>query len=153
MASPNYYSNNNTVNELPEETIRMQYRNFVDPEFWRENEGDYNYSQPGTMVVNGKLISNATLIKDLGLEVSNNENDFSDPGVGDMPDSNENTEIRRTSAYRNNTTRTKRKVSPPKKKSKAKTKKQNNRFGFKKAFGALGKSIKKLTGRSRRRRA
>jgi hypothetical protein len=105
------------------------------------------------MMVNGKLISNQTLIKDLGLEVSNNENDFSDPGVGDMPDSNENTEIRRSTVHRNKTTRTKRKVSPPKTKSKAKTKKQNNRFGFKKVFGALGKGIKKLTGRSRRRRA
>jgi len=140
----------NYVDELPEKTIQMQYRNFVDPEFWRENENDYNYSQPEYIIVNGKPVLNTTLMKDLGLEVSNNENDFSDPGVADMPDSNEDTEIRRSTAHRNN--RTKRKVSPPKKKSKVKTQKQNNRFGFKKALGALGKGIKKLTGRSRRRK-
>jgi hypothetical protein len=140
----------NYVDELPEKTIQMQYRNFVDPEFWRENENDYNYSQPEYIIVNGKPVLNTTLMKDLGLEVSNNENDFSDPGVADMPDSNEDTEIRRSTAHRNN--RTKRKISPPKKKSKVKTQKQNNRFGFKKALGALGKGIKKLTGRSRRRK-
>ncbi len=161
-----YTQNNwNYVDELPVETVQMQYRNFVDPEFWRENEGDYNYSQPGYVIINGRPVLNTTLIKNLGLEVSNNENDFSDPGAGDMPNSNSNAgRIRRVKRLHNvsnnsnsnyNSRRIRKSVAVHSKSTRAKksaTKKGNNRFGFKKVFGALGRGIKKLTGRTRRNR-
>ena len=126
-------------NRLPDETIRMGYQNFVDPEFWNPRD---NQSTPGFVMIEGKPVLNTTTLEELGLEVSNTENDFSDPGARDMLNENNRYRIRRSSAIR-----TRRRKG----KGKRSTKRRNNRFGFKKAFGNLSKGLKKLTGKSRRR--
>jgi hypothetical protein len=126
-----------TNNELPDNVIEMQYKNFVDPSFWHPDE-EYSYKNNDYVIVNGKPVPTTTTLKELNLEVSNNENDFSDPGADDMPNNNNTYRIHRT---------TRRKVSSSKKKKNSVT--RNNRFGFKKAFGSIRKGLKKITGRRR----
>jgi hypothetical protein len=128
-----------TNNQLPYNVIEMQYKNFVDPSFWHPDE-EYSYKNNDYVIVDGKLVPATTTLKELGLEVSNNENEFSDPGAENMSSNNNNRRIRRT-------TRRRSKVSSSKKKKH--TVKQNNRFGFKKVFGSIRKGLKKITGRRR----
>jgi hypothetical protein len=131
-----------SVHKMNNAVIEMQYRNFVDPGFWHPDEENM-YRDVDYVMIDGKPVDALTTLKELGLEVSNNENDFSDPGARNVSSNNNNRRIRRTTRVRT----VKRKGSSQKKK-----KTPNNRFGFKKAFGALTRSLKKITGRSRRRR-
>jgi hypothetical protein len=123
--------------QLPDNVIEMQYKNFVDPSFWHPDE-EYSYKNNDYVIVNGKPVPARTILKEVGLEVSNNENDFSDPGADDISSNNNTHRIRRT---------TRRKVVSSKKKKN--TVKRNNRFGFKKVFGSIRKGLKKITGRRR----
>ena len=147
-------NNNNHNNALPPNVITMPMNLWTDPTFWQNENVDPDHM----VVVNGRAIPNTTTLNELGLTVTQNSV-YSDPGaynIGNvsplelppaaLPPTTAANRIHRSFAIPK-----KRKTA--RRRSHARTATRNNRFGFKKAFGAIQKGLKKLTGRSRRRRS
>ncbi len=137
MSNNNYSNVNNLSNNNG--VVRLQYANFVDPTFWQEeNEGE----PEDYVIVEGQRVPAITTLKELGLEVSNSEdNAFSDPGARNLSNSNNN---------RRRIRKQKRLTKKVQRKRKSAKKPTNNRFGFKKALKTLRSGFKKLTGKRRR---
>lgn len=147
---------------IPENAIRLPFNLWTNPLFFRPadnltNAREENLPQGNFYIVNGNFVRGNNTIAQHGLELNND--DFSDPGeynVSNSPRANAIT--RRNVMYNTSYRKMPVKRKPVKTKSKTKTKPKaknstrNNRFGFKKMFGALGKGLKKLTGRSRKNR-
>ena len=142
--------NNNTGNNnvLPNNVITMPMQLWTDPTFWQNNDDPEHF-----VTVNGKQVPNTTTLRELGLNVTQN-NVYSDPGnynaispLALPPPAivNEvNARIKRSLAM----PKKKRTLKKAKKTSAGQT--RNNRFGFKRMFRTLGKKLGKLTRGSRR---
>lgn len=138
-------NNNGNNNVLPNNVITMPMQLWTDPTFWQdENDPDH------FVTVNGRRVPNTTTLNELGFAVTQN-NVYSDPGAYNL---NNISPLALPPAVVVNEphTRIKRSLALPKKRKTQRRRTANNRFGFKKAFGALKKGIKKLTGRSRKNR-
>lgn len=131
-----------TNNNLPDDIIKMSFQDWTDPVFLRENLTE-NEEPNNYVFINGKRIPANTTLNNLGLALTQNSV-YSNPGEYntvsplELPPPSESEKISRSYAM------SKRKPKH--------TKKKNNRFGFKKAFGTLTRGLKKLTGRSRKNR-
>jgi aryl-phospho-beta-D-glucosidase BglC (GH1 family) len=146
-------TNNANNNNLPNNVIRMPMQLWTDPSFWENDEHPENF-----VILNGRKVPNNTTLNELGLTVTQNSV-YSDPGnynVNTMSPlalpppalvSEPHNKIKRSLAMSK-----KRKTVKKSKKPKIKSATRNNRFGFKKAFGALKQGFKKITGRSRKNR-
>lgn len=144
--------NENNNNALPANVITMPMHLWTDPTFWQnENEpaeGEY-------VMMNGKKIPNSLTLEELGLVLSQN-NVYSDPGEYNVVSPLALPPPAIVGEPHNRITRSlampKKRRTAKKSKSRARTATRNNRFGFKKAFGALKEGLKKLTGKSRKNR-
>ncbi len=145
---------NENNNVLPNNVITMPMALWTDPTFW-QNE---NIDPAHTVVVNGRAVPNTITLNELGLGLTQNSV-YSDPGaynIGnvsplELPPAVLPSTIAANRIHRSFAIPKKRKTA--RRRSHARTATRNNRFGFKKAFGAIQKGLKKLTGRSRRRRS
>ncbi len=148
--------NQNNNNVLPNNVITMPMALWTDPTFWQNENVDPNH----VVMLNGRAVPNTTTLNELGLAVTQN-NVYSDPGnynvntmsplelpplAAPLPLASE--KIHRSYAV----PKKRRTAKKAKKPSKVQTATRNNRFGFKKAFGAIQKGLKKLTGTSRKNR-
>ena len=156
MANRRRVNNIDNNNVLPNNVIRVPMHLWTDPGFWQnEDEQPDNY-----VIVNGQKVPNYTTLNNLGLTVSPNSV-YSDPGEYNVvsplalpplavPLIHPSEKIHRSLAMKKR--KTVKKSKKTKAKAKTNTARRNNRFGFKKAFGALANGFKKLTGRSRKNR-
>lgn len=147
-------NNINNNNVLPSNVITIPMHLWTDPTFWQnENEQPGNY-----FMINGRKVPNYTTLNELGLVVSPNSV-YSDPGEYNaisplaLPPLAAPLPLPSEKIHRSLAIPKKRKTAKKSKQAnKPKSATRNNRFGFKKAFGALSKGLKKLTGRSRKNR-
>ncbi len=146
----NNRNQNNNNNVLPNNVITMPMTLWTDPTFWQNENIDPNHA----VFVNGRAIPNTLTLNELGLAVTQNDV-YSDPGAYNI--GNVSPLELPAAALPPTTTanRIHRSFAVPKKRKTARRRSsatRNNRFGFKKAFGAIQKGLKKLTGRSRKNR-
>lgn len=145
--------NNGNYNVLPNNVITMPLQLWTNRSFWQnENEPEH------FITINGRRYPNTTTLRELGLGLTQNSV-YSDPGEYNVVSP---LELPPPAIVAEPHNRIQRSLALPKKRktarktrgrSRATTQtRNNNRFGFKKAFGALKKGIKKLTGRSRKNR-
>lgn len=143
-------NNNANYNELPPNVITMPMHLWTDPTFWQNNDYPEHF-----VTINGRKVPNTTTLNELGLTVTQNSV-YSDPGEYNVVSplalpppalvGEPHNRIQRSLAM------PKKRKTAKKTKTRARTQTRNNRFGFKRAFGALKKGFKKLTGRSRKNR-
>ena len=139
-------------NILPDDIIQMSFQDWTDPVFLRENLTE-NEEPNNYVFINGKRIPANTTLNNLGLALTQNSV-YSNPGEYNAVSPLElppPSLLPSPSTSPLESEKISRSYAMSKRKPKH-TKKKNNRFGFKKAFGTLTRGLKKLTGRSRKNR-
>lgn len=133
----NYYNN---YNELPENVIEMSFHNWTDPGFFSTENNDPTVLNQTTYIINGKPYSGNTTLAEIGLALSNNEGNNPIVPVVPVDTPRRSKKVHRSSKRRRKQRKTPKKTEPV----------SNNRFGFKKALSTLTRSLKKITGRTRK---